>query len=123
MVRCSASLISLFISKVERIALLDTCPRIVVTMEENKRCERVLVRPMGTEGEPELEFGDLVCIGVPWLEAPLAWLQTQGHSENIQEKHWRWQVPPEPIFWNGEGQRATSKPNLKQNSELTCFPL
>lgn len=121
--RCSASLISLFISKVERIALPNTCPRIVVTMEENKRWERVLVRPMGTEGEPELGFGDRVRIGIPWLEAPVAWLQTQGHPENIQEKHWRWQVPPEPIFGNGEGQRATSKPNLKQNSELTCFSL
>lgn len=35
MVRRSASLVSLFISTVERIALPDTCPRIVVTMEEN----------------------------------------------------------------------------------------
>lgn len=45
-----------------------------------------------------------------------------GHQKTW-EKHWRWQVPPEPIFGNGEGQRARSKPNLEQNSELTRFPL
>ena len=83
----------------------------------------MLVRPMGTEGESELEFGDRVGIDVPWLEAPVAWLQTQGHPENVQEKHRRWQVPPEPIFGNGEGQRARSKPNLKQNSARICFSL
>lgn len=107
----------------ERIALPDICPRVVVTIEENKRWERVLVRPTGTEGESESEFGDRVCVDVPWLEAPVAWLQTLGHPENIQEKHWRWQVPPEPIFGNGEGQGARSKPNLEQNSELTHFSL
>ena len=74
MARCSAFLVTLFISTVERIALPDTCPRIVVTMEENKKWEKVLVRPMGTEGESELEFGDRVGIDVPWLEAPVAWL-------------------------------------------------
>lgn len=53
----SGPLVSLFISKLERIVPPRVCPRLVVKMEENEGWERVLVRSMGSEEESESRLG------------------------------------------------------------------